>query len=110
MRLSRNKLRPVYIFKMCEVKSDYVGTETQIDMIGRFNCIVKTSIKPKKDDNKPSNEVNESDIICELTVPAGYHFKRGFMASLENPEKPDMIIDQIDIYTEHCVCKLKSWK
>ena len=110
MRLSRNKMRPVFIFKMVDVDSDYVGSERKIDLIGRFNCIVKTSIRSKKDDAKPTNEVNESEIICELTIPKGYHFQRGYMASFDNPEKPDMIIDSIDSYTQHNICKLKSWK
>ena len=42
MRLSRNKQRPVFIFKMVDAESDYVGTEKKIDVVGRFNCIVET--------------------------------------------------------------------
>ena len=105
MRLSRNKMRPVFIFKMVDAPSDYVGTERKIDLIGRFNCVCETVKKLKTDDTK-----TESEVICKLTVPNGYHFKEGFMASFENPEKPDMKIISVAKYTEHCVCDCVSWK
>ena len=105
MRLSRSKQRPVYVFKMVDAPSDYVGTEKKIDLIGRFNCIVEQKSKSKSDDSK-----TESKIICKLTIPTGYHFKEGFMASLDSCEKPDMKIVSVSKYTEHCVCECESWK
>lgn len=105
MRLSRNKQRPVYIFKMVNAPSDFVGTETKIDLVGRFNCIVETVTKSKSDDSK-----TEKEVICKLTVPTGYHFKEGFMASLTSDTKPDMKIISVAKYTAHCICELVSWK
>lgn len=105
MRQSRNKQRAVYVFKMVNVKSDYVGSETKIDCIGRFDCTVRKFTKSKNsDDNKSKNEV-----ICELEVPNGYHFKVGFMASFDSDIKPDMLIKSISPYTSHSVCELVSW-
>lgn len=105
MRLSRNKQRPVFIFKMVDAESDYVGTEKKIDLVGRFNCIVETVKKLKSDDTK-----TESEVICKLTVPNGYHFKEGFMASFDSCEKPDMKITSVSKYTEHSICECTSWK
>ena len=98
-------MRPVFIFKMVNVESDYVGTEKKIDLIGRFNCIVETTKKLKSDDTK-----TESEVICKLTVPNGYHFKEGFMASFDSCEKPDMKIISVSKYTEHSICECTSWK
>lgn len=93
------------MFKMVNVKSDYVGSETKIDCIGRFDCTVRKFTKSKNsDDNKSKNEV-----ICELEVPNGYHFKVGFMASFDSDTKPDMQIKSISPYTSHSVCELVSW-
>lgn len=105
MRLSRNKQIPVYFFKMVSVESDYVGTEQKIDLIGRFNCICQKVSKSKSDDTK-----TEKEIVCKITVPTGYHIKPGFMASLDNPIKPDMKVETVSKYTSHCVCELISWK
>lgn len=105
MRLTRNKQKPVFIFKMVNAPSDFVGTEQKIDLVGRFNCIIETVVKSKNDDTK-----TEKEVICKLTVPTGYHFKEGFMASLDNPEKPDMKIISVAKYTNHCVCDCISWK
>jgi hypothetical protein len=90
---------------MVQVPSDYVGTEPKIDCIGQFDCICETVKKSKNDDSKTENEVT-----CKLTVPTGYHFKVGFMASFDNPEKPDMKIISVSKYTSHCVCECVSWK
>ena len=105
MRLSKNKTKPVYIFKMVNVSSDYVGTETKIDLVGAFDCVPEVVKRSKSDDKK-----TEKDVICKLTVPKGYHFKEGFMASLDNPEKPDLLIQTIYSYTDHCICECVSWK
>lgn len=98
-------MKPVWIFKMVNVSSDYVGTETKIDLIGRFNCIVETVKKSKSDDSK-----TEKEVVCKLTVPNGYHFQEGFMASFESDTKPDMKIITVSKYTEHSVCELITWK
>ena len=105
MRLSRSKQKPVYIFNMVAVESEYVGTEQKIALIGCFDCICQTVSKSKSDEAK-----TEKEIVCKLTVPTGYHFKPGFMASFDNPEKPDMKIETVEKYTSHCVCELISWK
>ena len=104
MRPSRNKQRSVFIFKMVNVESDYVGTETKIDCMGRFDCICETVRKSNTDDEKTKNEV-----ICKMTIPRGYHFQVGFMASFKSSEKPDMKIISVAEYTNHCVCDLVSW-
>ena len=105
MRPSRNKQRPVFIFKMVNEKSDYVGTETKIDCMGRFDCVVRQITKSRsKDDTK-----SKDDVICELEVPKGYHFQPGFMASFDSAEKPDMLIRSVKPFTSHCVCELVSW-
>ncbi len=105
MRLSRNKTKPVYIFKMVNVPSGYVGTTTKIDFVGVFDCVPEVVKRSKNDDSK-----TESEIICKLTVPTGYHFKEGCMASFESAEKPDMKIISVAKYTNHCVCDCVSWK
>ena len=105
MRLSRAKMRPVWVFKMVNVPSDYVGTETQIDLVGRFDCVYETVRRSKSDDTKTENE-----IVCKLTVPTGYHFKEGFMCSFDSDTKPDMKIITVSKYTNHCVCDCVSWK
>lgn len=90
---------------MVTMPSDYVGTDQKIDLVGQFDCTVKKIIKSKKsDDNKSKN-----DIICELEVPNGYHFKEGFMASFTSDTKPDMLIQAVLPYTSHSVCQLVSW-
>lgn len=90
---------------MVNVKSDYVGTETQIDLVGRFDCVVKDYSKSRnKDDSK-----SKDDVICRLEVPNGYHFQPGYMASFDSGEKPDMLIKSVTPYTSHCVCELVSW-
>lgn len=91
---------------MVQAPSDYVGTEPKIDLVGQFDCTVRKFTKSKKsDDNKSDNEV-----ICELEVPNGYHFKVGFMASLNSDTEPDMLIKAISPFTSHSVCELVSWK
>lgn len=105
MRLTKRKTRPVFVFKMVNVKSDFVGTEKKIDMIGRFDCIVETTKTQTSND-----ETTENNIICKLTVPNGYHFKEGFMASLTSNEKPDMKITSIKHYTSFSVCECETWK
>lgn len=90
---------------MVNMDSDYVGTETKIDLVGQFDCVVKNYTKTKtKDDNKSKKEV-----ICELEVPNGYHFQPGFMASFDSDEKPDMLIKSVKPFTSHSVCELISW-
>lgn len=90
---------------MVNVKSNYAGTETQIDLVGQFDCIVRKFTKSKNsDDNKSKNEV-----ICELEVPNGYHFQPGFMASFDSNIKPDMLIKSVSPFTSHSVCELVSW-
>jgi hypothetical protein len=90
---------------MVNVKSDYVGTETKIDLVGQFDVVVKEFNKTRnKDDSKSKDEV-----ICKLEVPNGYHFKVGFMASFDSDIKPDMLIKAISPYTSHSVCELVSW-
>lgn len=90
---------------MVNVKSDYVGSETKIDLVGQFDVVVKEFNKIRnKDDSKSKDEV-----ICKLEVPNGYHFKVGFMASFDSDTKPDMLIKAISPYTSHCVCELVSW-
>ena len=98
-------MRPVFIFKMVDAPSGYVGTEPKIDLVGRFNCIAETVTKSKTDETK-----TEKQVVCKLTVPTGYHFKEGFMASFESDIKPDMKIISVAKYTEHCVCELTTWK
>ena len=105
MRLSRRKEKPVFIFKMVDVPSDYVGTETQIDLVGQFNCITEVVKRSKTDDTK-----TEKDVICKLTVPTGYHFKEGYMASFTSSNQPDMKIISVSKYTNHCVCECVTWK
>ena len=106
MRLSRNKQQPVFVFKMVDAPSDYVGTEKKIDLIGRFNCIVETKSIEKTENGKTTKQ---KTII--LTVPNGYHFKTGFMASLESSIKPDLkIVELVGKYTSHSVFKCESWK
>ena len=90
---------------MVNLDSGYVGTEPKIDLVGRFNCVAEVVKKSKSDDSK-----TEKEVICKLTVPTGYHFKEGFMASFESDTKPDMKIISISKYTGHCVCELTSWK
>lgn len=90
---------------MVNAGSDYVGTEPKIDLVGRFNCVSEVVKKSKSDDSK-----TEKEVICKLTVPTGYHFKEGFMASFNSDTKPDMKIISIAKYTSHCVCELISWK
>lgn len=91
---------------MVDAKSDYVGSEKKIDLIGRFNCIVETKIEEKTENDKTSKQ---KTVI--LTVPNGYHFKVGFMASLENSIKPDLkITELVGSYTSHSVFKCESWK
>lgn len=105
MRQSRNKQEPVYIFKMVYEDSGYAGTEPKIDLVGKFDCVVRRFTKSKsKDDNKSKKEV-----VAELEVPKGYHFQPGFMASFDNSEKPDMLIQSVTPYSSHCVCELISW-
>lgn len=106
MRQSRNKQESVYIFKMVNVKSvDYPGTETKIDLVGSFDCVVRRFTKSKnKDDNKSKN-----DVIAELEVPKGYHFQPGYMASFDSAEKPNMMIKAVTPFTSHCLCELVSW-
>lgn len=84
---------------------DYVGTEPKIDLVGRFDVVVKEFNKTRnKDDSKSKDEV-----ICKLEVPNGYHFQPGFMASFESDLKPDMLIKSVTPFTSHCVCELISW-
>lgn len=90
---------------MVNMDSGYVGTEPKIDLVGRFNCVAEVVKKSKSDDSK-----TEKEVICKLTVPTGYHFKEGFMASFESDEKPDMKIISISKYTNHCVCECITWK
>ena len=99
-------MQPVFIFKMVDAPSDYVGTEKKIDLVGRFNCIVENLTKKSKTDEKTT----EKEVVCKLTVPNGYHFKEGFMASFDSPEKPTMKIVTVTKYTEHSICELVSWK
>ena len=90
---------------MVNLDSGYVGTGPKIDLVGRFNCVAEVVKKSKSDDSK-----TEKEVICKLTVPTGYHFKEGFMASFESDEKPDMKIISISKYTNHCVCECITWK
>ena len=99
-------MRPVFIFKMVDVDSDYVGTEKKIDIIGRFNCIVETKVEEKTENGTTSKQKTVT-----LTVPNGYHFKVGFMASLESSTKPDLkLTELVGKYTSHSVFKCESWK
>lgn len=97
-------MRPVFIFKMVDVDSDYVGTERKIDLVGRFDCIVETKVEEKTENGTTSKQK-----AVTLTVPNGYHFKEGFMLSFESDTKPDMKIETISKYTGHCVCECVSW-
>ena len=106
MRLSRNKQKPVFIFKMVNVPSSFVGTERKIDLVGRFDCIVETKIEEKTENGTTSKHKTVT-----LTVPNGYHFKVGFMASLESSEKPDLeLTELVGKYTSHSVFKCESCK
>lgn len=105
MRLTKRKTRPVFVFKMVNVKSDFVGSEKKIDKIGCFDCVVETTKKQISDDNK-----TESKTICKLTVPNGFHFKEGYMASLTSDEKPDLKITSVKRFTSFTVCECESWK
>ena len=98
-------MQPVYIFKMVDAPSEFVGTEKKIDLVGRFNCIVEN----KKTSSKTDEKKTEKETVCKLIVPTGYHFKAGFMASFTSPTKPDMKISAVTKYTGHCVCELESW-
>ena len=90
---------------MVSEDSGYVGTESKIDLVGSFDCVVKNYTKTRtKDDSK-----SKDDVICELEVPNGYHFKVGFMASFDSDTKPDMLIKSVKPFTGHCVCELVSW-
>lgn len=89
---------------MVDVPSDYVGTEKKIDLVGRFNCIVEV-----KADTKSENGTTSKEKAVTLTVPNGYHFKEGFMASLESSDKPDLKIVAVERYTSHTVCKCEAW-
>ena len=90
---------------MIQMPSDFVGTERQIDLVGRFDCECEVTKQRKKDDTATDREV-----ICKLIVPNGYHFKVGFMASFDSDEKPDMEIISVEKYTSHTVCELVSVK
>ena len=90
---------------MVNMDSGYVGTEPKIDLVGRFNCVAEVVKKSKSDDSK-----TEKEVICKLTVPTGYHFKEGFMASFDSDIKPDMKIISVSKYTNHSVCECISWK
>lgn len=105
MRLSRNKQRSCWVFKMVSEKSEYVGTEEKIDLVGRFDVVAEITKKSRKKDE----QATESEVICKLTVPTGYHFKEGFMLSFDSDTKPDMKIETISKYTGHCVCECVSW-
>lgn len=89
---------------MVDAPSDYVGTEKKIDLIGRFNCIVETKVEEKTENGTTSKQKTVT-----LTVPNGYHFQPGFMASFESDLKPDMLIKSVTPFTSHCVCELVSW-
>lgn len=90
---------------MVNTKSGYVGTEPKIDLVGRFDVVVKEFNKTRnKDDSKSKDEV-----ICKLEVPNGYHFQPGYGASFSSGEKPDMMIKSVSPYSNHCVCELISW-
>lgn len=106
MRLSKKKLKSVFVFKMVNAKSDFVGTETKIDKIGCFDCIVEESRTQQKNDNGGT----ETKVTYKLTVPNGYHFKEGYMLSLTNCEKPDMKITGIEKRTGFSECIAESWK
>ena len=82
-----------------------MGTEPKIDLVGLFDCVSEVVKSSKADDKK-----TENNVVCKLTVPTGYHFQEGYMASFDNPEKPDMKIISVAKYTNHCVCELVSWK
>lgn len=90
---------------MVTMPSDYVGTEQRIDLVGQFDCIVRKYTKSKNSDDKKS----KNEVICELEVPNGYHFKAGFMASFDSDMEPDMLIKSVSPFTSHCVCELVSW-
>jgi hypothetical protein len=91
---------------MVDAPSDYVGTEKKIDLIGRFNCIVETKVEEKTENGTTSKQKTVT-----LTVPNGYHFKEGFMASLESSTKPDLkLTELVGKYTSHSVFKCESWK
>lgn len=91
---------------MVDAPSDYVGTEKKIDLIGRFNCIVETKVEEKTENGTTSKQKTVT-----LTVPNGYHFKEGFMASLESSIKPDLeLTELVGKYTSHSVFKCESWK
>jgi len=90
---------------MVDAPSDYVGTEKKIDLIGRFNCIVETKVEEKTENGTTSKQKTVT-----LTVPNGYHFKEGFMASFDSCEKPDMKITSVSRYTNHSVCECTSWR
>lgn len=106
MRLTRNKTVPVFVFKMVDAESDYVGTEKKIDLIGRFDCIVETKVEEVTE-----NGTTKKQKTVTLTVPNGYHFKEGFMASLDSCTKPDLkLTTLVGKYTSHSVFKCESWK
>lgn len=106
MRLSRNKQKPVYVFKMVDVKSGFVGTEKKIDLVGRFDCIVE-----QKTEEKTVDGTTVKEKVIRLTVPNGYHFKEGYMMSLESRTKPDMKLEElVGKYTSHSVFRCVSWK
>lgn len=90
---------------MVAVDSGYVGTEQKIDLVGRFNCVCETVKRSKSDET-----TSETQVICKLTIPTGYHFKVGYMASFDSDVKPDMKITSISKYTSHAVCECESWK
>ena len=90
---------------MVNMDSGFVGTTPQIDLVGQFDCVCETTKRSKSDSKK-----TEKEVVCKLTVPTGYHFREGYMASFDSSEKPDMKIISVSKYTSHCVCECISWK
>ncbi len=90
---------------MVDMPSDYVGTEKKIDRVGTFDCVCEVVRRSKTDDTK-----TENNVVCKLTVPKGYHFQEGYMASFDSPDEPELKITAIYKYTDHCVCECESWK
>lgn len=103
MRLIRNLMSNINVYRMMEVESDYVGHETKINLVGTFQCQVEYANKKQQ---TPQGIVDKD--IVKLYCPLGYGLKTGDMLAIRSG-KPTHKIMSISEHLEHVVCEAESW-
>lgn len=88
---------------MCEEKSDYVGTESKIKLVGTFDCHVEYTSKKIQ----AEQGIIDKDIV-KLYCPMKHGLKTGDMVALTG-HVPTHKIMKISEYTNHVVCEVETW-